>query len=355
MLKEFAKQVLQVSPKIPLFILDRLIKESQPPEKRAKVVFSVLTKAGPLANGKVSAFEFLPTFCDTLRRNGFATEWASNVAELDASLNDEVPVFLVHLFGEDHSDIFSAEVLDLEKKAVATFNTAEAGQLLADKLASHKAFVDAGIPVPTLRETGGFVRSRFGTALPTEIQEGTEALPAEDERRIFTDFVDTRIEYDGRLFYTTVRIVCIDGTILHSYPRARDAKEENPSVHAKDTPLEPALVEYLNDVLVVPNAEAFEGIARNLHHVLGHGFFAHDLVIDNVSGEIFVCEGGFKFDDPSYWRHMKRISSDLPSQAVLFPIQNFAKHSSETFCRRCLSILEKTPVKAASAAGLGSN
>lgn len=90
-----------------------------------------------------------------------------------------------------------------------------------------------------------------------------------------------------------------------------------------------------------PRKEIFDDIAQKLHQVLGHGFFAHDLLIDGETGAIFVCEGGFKFNDGTYTAHLDIISDKLPSHQILFPTRKFAEFSADIFVKQCQAILDK--------------
>lgn len=338
--KTLRRVLLKIAPELMSRIIESWVRVPQPRNAKARVVLTALTPGGAGADGKVSKRDFLPTFCDTLRRNDIATAWVSSTRELSRALRVEEPVVLIHLFGEDRNQIESPELAELEQRAVATFNRSGIGPLLADKLDSHRAFAAAGIPVPDLREAGGFVRSRLGTGLPTAITPNdTSVTRQEDDRQIRTEFVDTRVEFGNRRYFTSIRLLCIDNVVLHAYPRARDDQEGDASVHAHDTPADPALIEHLHKSLVQPRSVEFTSIAQQLYEVLGHGFYVHDLVIEAATGAVFVCETGFKFDDAAYWRHLEPIASRIPSQSVLFPVQQFAQYSAGVFLERCQSIL----------------
>ncbi len=319
--------------------LERAIREPQPSHPIAKVVVSILTKEGPDDQGKVSTEQYLPPFCETIRKHGYSTEWASSERQLSRVLGCGSPVFLVHLFGEDMGQIASSTVNGLERKCTAVFNAAAVGQLLADKLATHRAFAAAGIPTPRLRNADGFVRARFGSGQKTHFVQTPKADAPADQNSIYTDFVDTRVAHSDRLYYTSVRLLCIDDIVLHAYTRARDACDEGAEVHAQHTPIDPELIEHLHDVLIKPRAEQFSNIARQLYSVLGHGFYEHDLLIDRESGATYVCESGFRFDDPQYWQRFEPVASKIPSQTSLFPVQRFAQRSADAFLKRCQSVI----------------
>ena len=316
-----------------------MIKEPQPRRPTARVVFTVLTEKGPNAHGKVAAYQFLPTFCNTLRKNNFATAWAATTGQLARALETELPVVLVHLFGEDNVQIASPNMTKMERLALVTFNQSKTGVLLADKLASHRAFEAAQIPAPRLLETGGFLRQRFGSGLPTSVASDTDKHYLGSQKFIRTEFVDTRIQFKGRTYFTVVRLMCVDDVVLHAYTKARAENDGSASVHASHTPTNADFINYCHELLVRPRSTEFQQIATRLYHVLGPGFYAHDLLIDNNSGAVYVCESGFKFDSPVTSKRLGPIGHLIPSQAPLLPPENFSQRSAQAFLTRCRQAL----------------
>jgi len=147
------------------------------------------------------------------------------------------------------------------------------------------------------------------------------------------------VGFEGSEYFTTVRLLCIDDHVLHAFTRARDVEEGEAGVHSQDTPLNPALIEHLHAHCVEPNRPAFATIAKQLHAVLGHGFFVHDLLVETGTGSVMVCESGFKFDDKTYAKHIASIAADVPSQSPLLPMGPFARRSARVFAQECTAIL----------------
>lgn len=316
----------------------RMIREPQPTNPRAVIVMACLGGAGLNVDGKVSSFQFLPGFFGELRKRGFHTELVFDLDNLAKSFGRDLPIILVHVFGEDHTLIGGKELEALEAKAAAVFNSANVGPLLADKMAYHKRLESAGIAVPALQGEGGFVRERTGTMRPTSVDE--EKVSELDEAQLIrTEFVDTTFEFEGGSFFTTARLLCIGSEVMHAYIRARDTTEGNPSVHAKDTPLNPALIEQMQAQLIEPREAEFAQLAQGLAGVLGDGFFVHDLLIDRHSGRVLVCESGIKFDDMAFWKHMSAIADQIPSHAPLLPVEAFAVRSAQVFADQCDHLL----------------
>lgn len=233
--------------------------------------------------------------------------------------------------------------MDCELKAIAVFNASLTGRLVSDKLLFTQEAAKAGIKVPQIYKQGnkGFIRSRLGTAEDAWVIDEDKISSIENtEDQLITEFIDTRVSYCDREFFTTVRLLCVNNKIVHAFPRCRDAAEGNASVHAVDTPLNPALIEFLDSELIQKNMERFSNITRSLHDVLGHGFYAHDLLIERDTADIFVCESGFKFDAFGYWSHLSEIKDEIPSQAILYPSACFIRKSSFLFLSCCESVLQ---------------
>ena len=115
-----------------------------------------------------------------------------------------------------------------------------------------------------------------------------------------TQFIDTTVQFRESVYFTCIRLVCIGTYLIRIYIRARDVSENNPSVHNKDTPKDRELLDYLHEKLVVPRLEAFHALSDRIGRVLGPGFYAHDVLIENKTGQLFLCETGFKFYDDTY-------------------------------------------------------
>ena len=162
-----------------------------------------------------------------------------------------------------------------------------------------------------------------------------------DANRYNTEFIDTRVDFRGESYFTTVRLMCVGPEIVHAYVRVRPTKEGNPSVHAKDTPMHPELIEYLQERQVRQRYDELARLAECLSDTLGYGFYAHDLLIASNSSDIFVAESGFKFNDWSYTDRLDSIKEYLPSHKILFPTSRFASASADAFLRVCHRALKE--------------
>ena len=324
MIKDLLSRIVMSVPRGRSFLYGRANSVAQPDHPQARVVISALGAGGLGGIGKADGWRFFPAFCDELRRRGIATHYACSLAELER-LADPATV-LLNIYGEDFEDIRSPRLREIEERCRMVFNSADIGPVIADKAASHEAFLAGGIPTPKRAERG-FTRQRHGTHEPTAMGA------AASETQFTTDFVDTRVTVAGKTYYTCLRALCVDDIVLQAYVRARDAEEGIPDVHNGDTPLDPDLIETLHARLVTAKMDQIEDIAARLHARFGHGFFAHDLLVDQA-GRVSICETGFKFDDYSYTGHLAPVAQDIPSIAPLFPAEAFARRSARVFAGR---------------------
>jgi hypothetical protein len=124
-----------------------------------------------------------------------------------------------------------------------------------------------------------------------------------DPRRYNGEFIDTRHRFRGRDYNVCLRALCVGRVPVAFYPRARPA-EEGLSVHAKDTPLDADLLNYLYRALVEPNIDRLSAICAKVAECLGLCFFAHDILPERGTSRLLLCEAGYKFDDMTLRRHL---------------------------------------------------
>ena len=303
----------------------------QPEIERGRVIFTGFSTNGFAGHSKVRPVEFFPPFCSILAEQGIAARFVKTPLQLKKALTEESCV--IHVYGEDHVRIDTPEVLAVQGAARLVFNDARLGPILARKDVSNRFLTEHGISMPSMKFNTGpvFSNSLMGTGTDVELLE-TGGLAKTD--RYNTKFIDTRVRYKNRLYYTSVRLLSVGTEIVHSYVRVRDEAEGSPSVHNKDTPLDPEMVEDLQDSLVNARWTDLTMLAAQMGQALGPGFYAHDVLIDADDGDIFVCETGFKFDDASYVRHMLPIADRIPSQALMFTEQ-FAQKTALAFLSQC--------------------
>lgn len=305
-----------------------------------QVIFSVLTSHQ--FHGKVRAELFFPAFCAELRSNGFAVYFCSSLSEIEQLITSGLSTILVHVFPEDKRQIASKKVLEVEGRCLAVYNGARTGLVIGDKSRTAETFRQNGILTPEFPNASDtvFSNTRYGS---NKKAKRIEAGAKIDRARFNTRFIDTSVMFMDRCYFTSVRLVCVNDALIHAFPRARDVEEGNPSVHASNTPLNPALIEFLQSEIVAPYWDVLGRLAKGLAEALGRGFYVHDLLIERSSHRIYVCESGFKLEPTAFWTRVEPISDSLPSQSILFPIEAYAKHVGSVFSWQCKTLIEERP------------
>ncbi|RDC73451.1 hypothetical protein DLJ49_07775 [Rhodovulum sp. 12E13] len=277
------------------------------------VVFAGLSRFHLSNPGKVTAETYLPALCTVLREAGFDTRFVTSVAALEGALDRALPAFVVMIYREEH-DIPSGARLDAAlARAELVFNHPETGRIVADKRRTNEVLTAAGVPMPRMVSAADapvFSNAVAESAQPVQVVESGASL---DPFRYNTEFIDTRIEYGGKDYYSTVRVMCIGAKITHAFVRARDAAQNDASVHTKDTPVDARMINDLHERLVEATWDHLSDIARRVSDALGPGFYAHDVLVERESGRVLVCETGFKFDNKQYSGALEPIRHLLPA------------------------------------------
>lgn len=313
---------------------------ANPNEPIGQVIFSVLTSYQ--WHGKVRAELFFPAFCAELRSNGFAVYFCRSLSEIEYLMASGLVTILVHVFPEDKRQIASKKVFEVESRCLAVYNSASTGLVIGDKAKTAEIFRYNGILTPEFPDASDtvFSNARYGS---NKKAKRIEAGAKINRARFNTRFIDTSVEFMGRCYFTSVRLVCVNDALIHAFPRARGVDEGNPSVHASNTPLNPALIEFLQSEIVNPYWDVLGRLGRDLARALGRGFYVHDLLIERSSHRIYVCESGFKLEPTAFWTRVESISDSLPSQSILFPIDAYAKHVGSVFSQQCKILIEERP------------
>ncbi|MBS0231937.1 MAG: hypothetical protein JSR99_00440 [Proteobacteria bacterium] len=242
-----------------------------------------------------------------------------NVAAIIAIYNEEFP-----------SQIRTTRLLerrvDLSYREALFFPRTALGRTVGNKFAAN-ALLGGVVPMPRVITRASSERV-FSNAADTnsaavQILSGNAAL---DSTRYNTDFVDTVHEHRGKRYYVCLRTMCVGTDMVGVFVRARPESDGIPSVHDKDTPLEPDLLNALYDKLVSPHRARLAAMCCAIGEVLGLGFFAHDILPERDTGKYYLCETGVKFHD---WTIRDR----------LWPIRNdivFGQDFCEEGCQRAV-------------------
>lgn len=314
-------------------LLERLTKRPQPETAKGTVIFAGLSKMKFSGGGKIHAFEYLPTFGDLLRENGYRSVYTTSVNGLKQAIAEADYAVVVLVYKEVGFIPDDPRLSAILSKADFVLHHPETGTLISDKSATNKYLTARGIRMPEVQTEGTSTQAVFSNHNEASgadvwvVSEGTEL----DTERYNTSFIDTRVTFEGDDYYTSVRLMCIGAEVTHAYVRARKVSENNPSVHARDTPVNSDLINFLYDHIIVPNMPALRALAEQVADALGPGFLSHDVLVEQKTGQIYLAETGTKFDDPSFYRRMSPILRKVPSMAGFTTAREIAQNSFPAF------------------------
>ena len=194
-------------------------------------------------------------------------------------------------------------------------HSVEQGQIVGNKVRQNQVLTAAGVPMPVLVRAGDRFDTVFSNAVsdahvPVQLIKRADEI---DTSRYNTEYVDCRHEYDGKLWHVCIRAQAIGGQVLFSWVRAG----REPSVHTRDTQVDAALIRHFHDLLVRPNFNQIEEIAKRVKKALGVGLFAHDILPCARTGRLFLCETNFKFYDGNHRFHMSPYAPSIPCRPCL--------------------------------------
>ena len=321
--------------------INNQIQEFQPNKKRGNVLLVKMGDDPFSTRGKVVPKLFFPPFCRVLALLGIRSTYVYGRKSLERELllSDGVPTIVVNLVNEDFDNLDSWEIIgDSLHKTDAVFNSLRIAKVIRDKEETNKILSGNGVSMPR-RNIGEckkiFSNARIGTMDEVYVYEDSKNLCRD---RYNTEFVDTRVQFENTVYYTAIRLMCIGSIIVQIYVYARNSCENNPSVHGKDTPRNRELLDYLYDRLIEPRLEELNLLAEKIESKLGPGFYGHDLIIDNDSGEILLCETGFKFYTGVFSKRMMGVISNRNFQCGVLDQETYAAYAASIFTTYCAKL-----------------
>ena len=306
-----------------------------PDHPRGRVIFTGFGRRGFAAKGKIDPARFLPPFVHALWRARVETRFAATPDELRAAMAGAPrPPCIVHIYDEEHETGSLARVDTLCAEAGLVFNSLATGAVIARKDETNRRLAAGGVRVPPMLDRldpgeTAFSNEIVGTGAKVRLVSG-----ALDPTRYNTAFVDTRREHGDAEYHTTVRLMCVGSRPVAALVRARSVQEGSPSVHNRDTPVDPDLIEHLHAVLIAGREAEFATLAKRVTAALGQGFFAHDLLIDRETDEILVCETGLKFHDSTYHDHLRPAAARIPCLGAIYS-PAFIEESAQALLAEC--------------------
>ena len=316
----------------------RKLKHIVPRETRAKVVIVNLSTDPLNVPGKVTPEIFFPPFCKILAQCGISTSYVCDNDSLEREVfaKNAVPRILINLIHElyDDPETYSLSE-DIIKNTQAIFNSNQTARIIRDKKKANILLSKHGIPMPKFEIEKGrkiFSNARYGSKEQVYVHD---SLKETNGDRYNTEYIDTRIRFGELEYYTVLRLMSIGTHLLQVFARASDVRKSNPSVHNADTPQERELLNHLNEILVAPRLPACSLLAEKIGLVLGPGFYAHDVLVDQESGKLLLCETGLKFFDNLYSSRVMGLVDDRSFQMNILDQKTYAAYAGAVFVAYC--------------------
>jgi hypothetical protein len=279
------------------------------------------------ARGKVEPALFFPGYATRLAELGCQLHFAGSLAEI-AAVPDHENACLIELYNEERTVPAADRHAGGSGPGGLIFNHPDAGRQMGDKRRTNAALTAAGVAMPPLADgtTGPvFTNEAAGTSRHAWVVEDRSAL---DPERYNTAFIDTTFRFEGRAYFSTVRLLCVGPRIVHSFVGLRVADRARPSVHGVSTPLNAALYNAAYAHLFEARRDEHEAIAQGIDRALGPGFYHHDLLVPSDGGPVLVAEVGYKFDAYAFATRMAPVRDAIPSLQP-FVDGSFARWSAD--------------------------
>ena len=223
----------------------KTINRIQPVTPRAKLVIAALGPYRLKTRGKVNVRTFFPSFCRTMAQHGISCVYVKDLESLENQLSEShrMPTIVINLVHEIF-DFGAYEATDsMRHRMSALFNSHRIARVIRDKEQTNAFFSQNKIPVPSCDIERGrkvFSNAKVGTHAPVFVSDDIQNL---DDARYNVQYIDTRQKFNGSEYHTSIRLMCIGPRLLQIFVRARDVKENNPSVHNADTPINRPLLD----------------------------------------------------------------------------------------------------------------
>ena len=286
-------------------------------------------------SGKVAPKFYYPAFARILKEHGIAHQETYSFDQLRLSKAKHAVVVLIYSETYLHTNAeYKNRVQEQERYAIDRFgernviHPTRVGLTIGDKAAANHWLAAANIPMPRLANKNTvkiFSNQRVGSHAPAHLVEAGSTL---NTKRYNTQFVDTAHDYKGSLYYVSLRAMCVGRRCVAVYARMRPVSE-GPSVHDTDTPRRAELINHFHEELVAKRMSALTDLADRLGRVLGLGFYAHDILPEEKTGNLYLCETGYKIDEFNLRKHLEPLREQLVFRESLF--EPFAEVSAKVF------------------------
>ena len=283
---------------------------------------------GLRGKGKLRPRKFLPVLRRELALHGVTMATSETLSETQEWIKRGAQV-LINVFNEQHErdDIV---FFDDDLPPHFAINPLSLRDVLNDKRTLSEHYKKHGIPTPADSEMGqdGFEIYATNSSRPPRLV-ATGQSPQDGHH--VTKFIETSRPYKGRVYRTYVRLFAIGPYLISGNVGVRPWAEDKLSVHLMDTPLDAELINHFQWLLVDRNIDRFRELAKRLGDCLGPGLFAHDVVVESETQNIYVCETGIKFEIGEAENYFAPVRLDVP--ALDFHLDEFAKHTADGIVR----------------------
>lgn len=272
--------------------------------------------------GKLSSARYLPAFARVAQERGYTVTIYEKPPDYATNLAKHHGAIVVLVYSEEwiQHPRCEAMVRDIEEMAIEQGHASMiihghlSGLVIGNKVRTHQALTKAGVPMPKWVtehrcEVPTFSNVRVGSGNAVYSLKEGEAV---DHARYNTQLIDTRFEFHGNTYYVCLRAMCVGREMLSLAVRCRPVDDNNLSVHARNTPVEEGLLNHLYATIAMPKYDHLRNMCRKAGGALGLGFYCHD-ILPRQDGAMFLCESGFKFDDPALRWHLVSIGNNLCS------------------------------------------
>lgn len=186
-------------------------------------------------------------------------------------------------------------------------------RIIGDKILTNRTLSKAGVRCPKLIETACHDKPVFQNAPSASQHPVSLILPGEplNPHMYNTEFIDTRYRFDDETYFCSIRALCVGGIPSSLFLRFRNVKEQNFSVHTKNTPLLPELINHYYYRKLLPVSGTLFEMCRKVGEVFGLGFYVHDMALCARTNQLYFLESGLKFHENTWADHLQGIADKL--------------------------------------------
>ncbi len=313
----------------------------QPRKPKANVLIADFSRYPPplRCRNKVRVDRFFPHFCQRLSRHEFASVFVHDCESLQRNLRtDGTPNILINLLVEGAGNWIYTLPQHLEKSISLIFNSRRLGDIVGCRKITNTLLAEHGISVPKQNPPPSGQRKIFslGGGYPNSATV-TNTYEQLESGRYNVEFIDTRIAFQNKTYFTSLRMMCIGSRVVKFIIRARDCEEQRPEARDRNTPPNPNLIDHIYQKIVTSNQNRLLAMVEDIEAVYGPGFYAHDIVLDKDTGIPYLCETELKFFPDTYTRTFRGLLDDTHPMYSTMSYRNYAKRAANKFADYCYS------------------